>query len=219
MGPLCGEIMNRGSGRIEVICGPMFSGKTEELIRRLRRAEIARLSSLVFKPRIDVRYDAEDVVSHSRQRIKSVAVQDVEAIERFLSDTPPDSYQIVAVDEAQFFDETLPALVRKLADQRKKVVIAGLDQDYFGEPFSPIPELLALADCVTKQSAICMVCGEPATKTQRVSAEADAAGYDQPTEQVHVGATDAYEARCRAHFTPRVAIPWEKVVAVIGNAG
>lgn len=207
-----GEIVHYISGHIEVICGPMFSGKTEELIRRLRRAEIARQTSLVFKPKIDARYDAEDVVSHSEQRIRSVPVKDVEGIERFLTDVPMDSYQIVAVDEAQLFGGELPGLVRKLANGGKRVVIAGLDQDYFGEPFEPMPELLALADSVTKQSAICMVCGIQATKTQRVSADAGAKGFDQPTEQVHVGAAEAYEARCREHFRPKVDVPWQMMV-------
>ena len=208
-----GAIVHGLSGHIEVICGPMFSGKTEELIRRLRRAEIARQTSLVFKPKIDVRYDVVDVVSHSKQKIRSVPVKDVNEIERFLSDMPPNSYEIVAVDEAQMFGNDLPALVRKLANDSKRVIIAGLDQDYFGEPFEPMPELLALADTVTKQSAICMVCGSLATKTQRVSESADSVDYDQPTEQLHVGADEAYEARCRAHFTSKVDVPWMKVIA------
>ena len=209
----------RGSGGyIEVVCGPMFSGKTEELIRRMRRAEIARQDFLIFKPAIDSRYDKNDVASHSGQKAKSFPVDGVAGIRKHLdtikSETQGslDKYKIIAIDEAQFFDKSLPELVFDLADMGKRVILAGLDQDYFGRPFGPMPELLAMADSVTKQSAVCMVCTAPATKTQRVSDLATDQNFKQPETQVHVGATEAYEARCRQCFVPRVDVTYLKLI-------
>ncbi len=163
------------SGWIEVIAGSMFSGKSEELIRRLRRVQIARQKVQVFKPRIDNRYGDEHVTSHSEMRIASEAVSTSrELLERVAADT-----QVVGIDEGQFFDLELPAVCNTLADQGKRVIVAGLDQDYLGKPFEPMPQLLAIAEYITKTLAICMVCGEPANNTQRLV---------QSRERVLVGA-------------------------------
>jgi len=191
----------------------MFSGKTEELIRRMRRAEIARQEFLIFKPAIDARYDKNDVASHAGRKIKSIPVDGVAGIKKYLDELDNlDKFQIIAIDEAQFFDNSLPELVFELADMGKRVILAGLDQDYFGKPFGPMPELLAMADSVTKQSAVCMVCTAPATKTQRVSDLAVEQSFKQPETQVHVGATEAYEARCRQCFVPRVDVTYLKLI-------
>lgn len=180
------------SGWIEVIAGSMFSGKSEELIRRLRRVQIARQKVQVFKPRIDNRYGDEHVTSHSEMRIASEAVSTSrELLERVAADT-----QVVGIDEGQFFDLELPAVCNTLADQGKRVIVAGLDQDYLGKPFEPMPQLLAIAEYITKTLAICMVCGEPANNTQRLV---------QSRERVLVGAQNAYEARCRACFDPTLS--------------
>lgn len=181
------------AGLIEVICGPMFSGKTEELIRRLRRAKIAKQRVVVFKPRIDNRYDEIQIVSHSSQKISSIPVEDPSAMEHCLEhlDSPVD---VVGVDEAQFFDESLIPFVEGLANSGTRVVIAGLDQDYLGRPFGAMPNLLAIADVVTKQYAVCVVCGAPASKSQRIADERVGGVSD---EQVLVGAEQLYEARCR----------------------
>jgi len=179
-------------GWIEVVCGPMFSGKSEELIRRLRRAEIARQRVQIFKPRIDERYSADHIVSHSELKIRSEAVRDAaELMARVDLRT-----EIIGIDEAQFLGpEVVDAAVR-LADMSKRVIIAGLDTDYLGRPFHPMPELLAVADEITKTLAICMQCGNPAKHTQRlISSE----------ELVVVGATGMYEARCRRCFEPNLA--------------
>ena len=178
----------------------------------MRRVEIARLKAIVFKPKIDARYDAEDVVSHSEQRVRSIPVHDVHAMKSFLSDQPKNSYEIIAIDEAQFFDSALVQFVEETANQRKRVIVAGLDQDYFAKPFGPMPELLAMADRISKQNAVCMVCGDLATKTQRVSEEAAKADYEQPTAQVHVGADEAFEARCRTCFVPKVDLPYKYLI-------
>jgi thymidine kinase len=181
------------AGLIEVICGPMFSGKTEELIRRLRRAKIARQRVVVFKPRIDNRYDEVQIVSHSSQKIPSIPVEDPSAMEHCLEhlDAPVD---VVGVDEAQFFDASLLPFVENLANNGVRVVIAGLDQDYLGQPFGAMPNLLAIADVVTKQYAVCVVCGSPASKSQRIT---DAKMGQISDKQVLVGADQLYEARCR----------------------
>jgi len=180
---------NPSSGGIEVVCGPMFSGKTEELIRRVRRAQIARQKVQIFKPAIDDRYHETKVVSHSSQAVEAVAVKDSIEILRKLYDTT----RIVAIDEVQFFDDNIIKIVRKLARRGIRVICAGLDQDYKGGAFGPMPELLAIADHVHKIQAICTVCGSPASKThRRANADSD--------EQVLVGETDLYEARCRAHW-------------------
>jgi thymidine kinase len=176
-------------GIIEVVCGPMFSGKTEELIRRVRRCQIARQKVQIFKPLIDNRYHATDVVSHNSQSIEAVPVKDAfDLFQRVY-----DSTRVVAIDEVQFFDENILSVVTKLARRGCRVICAGLDQDYTGKPFGPMPTLLAIADTVHKVHAICTVCGEAASKTYRKPDIKD-------NKQVLVGETDLYEARCRAHF-------------------
>ena len=176
-----------GSGAIEVVCGPMFSGKTEELIRRVKRAEIARQKVQIFKPKIDNRYHETDVVSHSSLTVEAQAVSDSLDILRRLFD----STRVVAIDEVQFLDDTIVKVVSKLARRGIRVICAGLDQDYQGRPFGPMPALLAIADKVDKVQAVCTVCGMAATKTYRKSAV--------EANQVLVGESDYYEARCRAH--------------------
>ncbi len=176
-------------GWIEIICGSMFSGKSEELIRRLRRAEIARQKVQVFKPGLDDRFDDDHIVSHSRQRLPSQRVAtSAELLEAVEEDT-----RVVGIDEAQFFDTALVGVCQELADQGRRVVVAGLDQDYLGVPFEPIPQLLAVAEYITKTQAICMRCGAPANHSQRLIAS---------EERVVVGAGDVYEARCRHCFDP-----------------
>ncbi len=180
-------------GVIEIICGPMFSGKTEELIRRLRRAKIARQRVVVFKPSLDNRYDEIQIVSHSDQRIPSIPVEDPAMMEYCLTQLAL-PVEVIGIDEAQFFDSSLIPLVENWANSGIRVVAAGLDQDYLGQPFGPIPHLLAIADMVTKQYAVCVLCGAPATKSQRVWAN----HQKTPSgEKILVGAHDAYEARCR----------------------
>ncbi len=174
-------------GSIEVVCGPMFSGKTEELIRRIKRAQIAKQRVQIFKPAIDVRYDVEDVVSHSSQTIKAEPVESAVDILIRLKD----STRVVAIDEVQFFDENIITVVTKLAARGYRVICAGLDLDFRAQPFGPMPVLLALADEVMKIHAICTVCGAPATRSQRLNAQ---------KERVLIGETDAYEARCRGHY-------------------
>lgn len=178
------------TGIIEVICGPMFSGKTEELIRRLRRAKIAKKRVIVFKPLIDKRFDEVQIVSHSAQKIPSVPVEDVEAIKHCLEhlDSAAD---LIGIDEAQFFDHSLVPFVEGLANSGIRVVLSGLDQDSCGKPFGPMPELLAVADIVTKQYAVCVVCGAFASKSFRLKPE---------PSQVFVGASESYEARCRTCY-------------------
>ena len=178
-----------GTGWIEVIAGCMFSGKTEELIRRLRRAKIAKLDVMIFKPKIDNRYSTKDIVSHSDQSLPSTVVESAQQI----LDLSKNS-QVVGIDEAQFFSEDLSLVCNQLANQGKRVIVAGLDQDYRGVPFEPIPHLLAEAEYITKTLAICVVCGNPADKTQRTIKTKD---------RVVVGASDSYEARCRkCHYIP-----------------
>ena len=179
----------RGRGWIEVICGSMFSGKSEELIRRLRRAEIARQKVQVFKPRIDDRFDDNHIVSHSRQRILS---QRVTTSAELYGSVAPDTH-VVGIDEAQFYDDGLIEVCQRLIAEGRRVIIAGLDQDYLGRPFEPIPQLLALAEYITKTLAICVQCGAPANHSQRLIAS---------EERVVVGAEDVYEARCRDCFSP-----------------
>lgn len=185
------ELVAGNLGWIEVICGPMFSGKSEELIRRLRRAQIARQNVQIFKPSVDNRFSEEHIVSHSEMRIPSSAV----ASSRLLLESVKPETQVVGIDEAQFFDQELPAVVNTLADQGKRVIVAGLDQDYLGRPFEPMPALLSIAEYITKTLAICMVCGGPANHTQRLVAS---------RERVLVGASGAYEARCRECFDPTI---------------
>ena len=177
-------VQPRGTGWIEVICGPMFSGKTEELIRRLRRAQIARQKVQVFKPVIDVRYAEYAVVSHSDQRADATPVP---SAGRILEILEPDT-EVVGIDEAQFFDQTLAPVADQLATQGRRVLLAGLDTDFRGVAFDPMPELMARAEYVTKLLAICVRCGNPANRSLRVSG-----GHDR----VEVGAADRYEAVCR----------------------
>jgi len=177
-------------GWIEVICGPMFSGKSEELIRRLRRAEIARQRVQVFKPIIDDRYATDEIVSHSAMRIQARQVPHARSI---LESVDPRT-QVVGIDEAQFFDDDLIGVVEALANSGKRVLVAGLDQDYLGQPFDPMPQLLALAEEITKTLAICVLCGNPANRTQRLVPS---------EERIVVGGERAYEARCRLCFEPR----------------
>jgi thymidine kinase len=180
------------SGWIEVITGSMFSGKSEELIRRLRRAQIARQKVQTFKPLLDNRFSEDHIVSHSDMRIASVNVKDsAELLARVNRDT-----EVVGIDEGQFFDTQLPAACNALAAEGKRVIVAGLDQDYLGRPFEPMPQLLAIAEYITKTLAICVVCGGPANHTQRLVASSD---------RVLVGASGLYEARCRHCFDPNLA--------------
>ena len=179
-------------GWIEVIAGSMFSGKSEELIRRLRRAQIARQKVQVFKPFIDNRFSEDHIVSHSDMRIPS---ENVRTSDDLVNGVSADT-EVVGIDEAQFFDMNLPAACNTLASRGKRIIVAGLDQDYLGRPFEPIPQLLAIAEYITKTLAICMVCGDPANHTQRLVASSD---------RVLVGATGLYEARCRRCFDPALA--------------
>jgi len=179
-------------GWIEVVVGSMFSGKSEELIRRLRRAQIARQNVQIFKPAIDTRYADDHIVSHSEMRIPSRAVSS----SRELLDLVAADTEVVGIDEGQFFDHDLPAVCNELANRGKRVIVAGLDQDYLGKPFDPMPQLLAIAEYITKTLAICMVCGNPANHTQRLVASGD---------RVLLGAQGTYEARCRACFDPTLA--------------
>ena len=182
------------TGWIEVIAGSMFSGKSEELIRRLRRARIARLRVQVFKPEIDVRYSPDHIVSHSEMRHESSAVRSAAEIRELVDPAT----EVVGVDEGQFFDRELVAVANELAGRGVRVIVAGLDQDYTGKPFGPMPELLAVAEYITKTHAICVRCGQPANYSQRIV---------QVEGQVVVGAADAYEARCRACFVPHADAP------------
>ncbi|HEX5229624.1 MAG TPA: thymidine kinase [Bryobacteraceae bacterium] len=185
------EIVSGNLGWIEAICGPMFSGKSEELMRRLRRAMIARKRVQVFKPVIDDRYSADEIVSHSDLRMKSQAVENAAAILPNLESRT----EVVGIDESNFFGLDLIDVATHLADSGKQVIIAGLDTDYMGRPFSPMPELLSLAESITKTLAICMRCGNPAKHTQRLV---------ESNDLIVVGATGMYEARCRRCFEPGV---------------
>ena len=170
----------------------MFSGKSEELIRRLRRAQIARRKVQIFKPAIDARYAEHQIVSHSEMKIES---QIVKSASEILAEIDIDT-EVVGIDEGQFFDQDLVRVVNCLADQGKRVIIAGLDMDYLGRPFEPMPLLLAIAEDVTKTRAICMKCGSPAAYTQRLI---------ESKERVVVGAAESYEARCRGCFDPHLS--------------
>jgi thymidine kinase len=188
-------------GWIEVICGSMFSGKTEELIRRVRRAVIARQKVQVFKPALDDRYVVERVASHNGLHWEAITVESTgEIVEHIDPDTT-----VVAIDEAQFFDWTVADICSRLADRWIRVIVAGLDMDFRGEPFGPMPLLLAQAERVDKLRAICVVCGDPASRTQRLI-NGQPAWYDDPI--IMVGASEVYEARCRhCHQVPRRAAP------------
>ncbi len=183
-------------GWIEVICGSMFAGKTEELIRRITRIQLAKKEVIVFKPEIDDRYEKTMVVSHSARKVKSIPVSSSSDIMAHLDHLP----YAIAIDEAQFFDRGIIKIAEELADQGVRVIVAGLDLDFRGEPFGVMPDFLARAEFVTKLQAICQVCGEPATRTQRII-NGIPANYDD--EIVVVSAKEKYEARCRhCHQVP-----------------
>ena len=188
------KVGHNAPGWVEVIAGSMFSGKSEELIRRLRRAKIARLKVQVFKPEIDVRYSRDHIVSHSEMRHESSAVRTAAEI---LELVQPGT-EVVGIDEGQFFDNDLVEVANTLAGRGVRVIIAGLDQDYTGRPFEPMPQLLAVAEYITKTHAICVRCGQPANYSQRIV---------EVEGQVVVGASDAYEARCRRCFVPHADAP------------
>ena len=185
------------SGSIELICGSMFSGKTEELIRRARRARIAKQQVQVFKPALDDRYEVEKVASHDGVSFEAVSVGEAaDILDKVAADT-----HVVIVDEVQFLDDGIIEVCNALADNGKRVIVAGLDNNFRGEPFGPVPFLMAQADVVDKLHAICVVCGAPATRTQRLI-DGRPAWYEDPT--IMVGASEVYEARCRAcHEVPR----------------
>ena len=181
----------QGVGWMEVVTGCMFSGKTSELIRRVQRAMYARQSVVVFKPRIDNRYTDDSVGSHSGQTLRSIQIDHAGQIPGLVADA-----QVVAVDEAHFLGLELVDIVENLANEGRRVIVAGLDMDYRGVPFEPIPQLLAVSEYITKHLAICMVCGNPADRSQRM---VDRSG------RFLVGAAESYEARCRKHWSPEVA--------------
>ena len=186
------DVARKENGWIEVVTGSMFSGKSEELIRRLRRAQIARQKVQIFKPLVDNRYSDDHIVSHSDMRIPSRTVSSSDELVKAVDEDT----EVVGIDEGQFFDAHLPAACNALANQGKRVIVAGLDQDYLGRPFEPMPQLLAIAEYITKTLAICVVCGAPANHTQRLVAS---------TDRVLVGASGLYEARCRHCFDPQLA--------------
>lgn len=188
------KVRQNGTGWVEVIAGSMFSGKSEELIRRLNRARIARQKVQVFKPQIDARYSIEHIASHSGQKHDSVPVSNTaEMMAQIAEDT-----QVIGIDEGQFFDMEIIAAVNRLAEIGKRVIVAGLDQDYTGRPFEPMPQLLSVAEFITKTHAICVKCGGTANYSQR-TVESEA--------RVEVGAADKYEARCRKCFVPHADAP------------
>ena len=196
------DYVPRGTGWIEVICGSMFSGKTEELIRRLRRATYARQKVQVFKPKTDNRYDSTAVVSHDSARMDGEAIDQAHDILRLVDEDT----RVVGIDEVQFFGVEIVDVANRLADRGMRVVCAGLDQDYQGRPFEPVPQLLAVAEIITKQLAICMQCGNPANRSQRMTAS---------ESRVVIGATDAYEARCRHCHSPKpVAAPLQETLPI-----
>ena len=178
----------RDSGWIEVICGSMFSGKTEELMRRIRRAQIAKMDTIIFKPKVDNRYSSGHIVSHNQIKLNSEIVETSDEIL-----TGSQKAEVIAIDEAQFFDDDIVEICKILANQKKRVIVAGLDTDYRGEPFGPMPYLMCEADYVDKLRAICVKCGNPATYTQRTSKD---------SQRVIIGETDIYEARCRNCYEP-----------------
>ncbi len=183
------HLMPKDTGWIEVITGCMFSGKTEELIRRLRRAQIAKQKVKIFKPLIDTRYSESSIVSHNDQSLPSIQIKDIKDVLKLSEDS-----QVIGIDEAQFFSDEIVDICNELADKGKRVIVVGLDQDYRGIPFEPIPGLLSIAEYITKSLAICVECGNPADRTQRKT---------KSSERVIVGAADIYEARCRkCHYIP-----------------
>ena len=188
--------MRHHNGQVEVICGSMFSGKTEELIRRIRRAIIAQQEVQVFKPALDDRSGVQLVSSHTGQNVEAQPVDRPAAIMEMLGEETT----VVAIDEVQFYDETLIDIVEQLASKSIRVILAGLDMDFRGEPFGPMPQLMCRAEEVTKLHAICVVCGDLASRTQRLVND-EPAHYDDPI--ILVGASESYEARCRKHHEVR----------------
>jgi thymidine kinase len=184
--------MKHHHGRLEVITGPMFCGKTDELLRRLRRAIIAKQKIQVFKPGFDIRYSNEKVTSHAGNEYNAFPIENTSEILALLNN----DVTLVAIDEAQFFEQEIISVVQDLVDQGIRVIVGGLDMDFRGEPFGQMPLLLAQAEVVDKLQAICMVCGEEATRTQRL-VDGEPAHYDDPI--IIVGASEMYEARCRIH--------------------
>ena len=176
------------SGWIEVICGGMFSGKTEELLRRIRRAKIANLSTIIFKPHIDTRYSKNKIVSHNNNSMDSVIIKKTEDLFDI-----GNKYDVVGIDEAQFFDIDLIEICKNLASKNTRVIVAGLDSDYRGSPFGSMPDIMCESDYLDKLTAICIKCGNPASFTQRITKQ---------LEQVVIGETDIYEARCRNCYEP-----------------
>lgn len=190
------------SGWIEVVAGSMYSGKTEELIRRVRRAQYAKLQVQVFKPIIDIRYHENDVTSHNQNRVTATPLNNIHEVWTYLEDDT----KVVAFDEAQFFTMDLVQVCRDMASRGLRVIVSGLDMDWKGLPFEPIPTLMAIAEDVTKHRAICTKCGEQAAYSQKVGGSS--------VSQIEVGSLDFYEARCRVHFKPEV----EKRAAVVLEA-
>ena len=180
----------KNSGWIEIICGPMFSGKTEELIRRLVRAQIAKQKVAIFKPSTDDRFDEDYIVSHNQRKIKSILVNDTKIILEYLNKA-----DVFGIDEAQFFNSSIVEICNKLANSGKRVVVAGLEKDYLANSFGSMPELLIDAEYITKVNAICMDCGDPANFSHRISSE---------KKQVVVGETDKYQALCRNCYIKHV---------------
>lgn len=181
-----------GHGYIEIVVGPMYSGKSEELIRRIKRAEIAKQHVLVFKPAIDNRYSQQNVASHSGSQITAIPIEDLDEVWAHIDD----QVQVVGFDEVNFFDARIAEVVEALAQRGIRVICAGLDMDFKGMPFGAVPALMAMAEFVDKLQAVCVVCGQPATRTQRII-NGKPAKYDDPV--ILVGATESYEARCRCH--------------------
>ncbi|RHW40208.1 thymidine kinase [Neobacillus notoginsengisoli] len=197
------------SGWVEVICGSMFSGKSEELIRRVRRAQFAKQKIAVFKPKIDNRYSEESVVSHDGSSFVAMPVSHSTAI----FDHIDVEIDVIAIDEVQFFDNEIVNVIQHLANSGYRVIAAGLDQDFRGEPFAKMPELMAIAELVTKLQAVCAVCGSPASRTQRLI-DGRPASYDDPI--ILVGASEAYEPRCRHHHeVPRAVKESNKAITNI----
>ena len=178
---------NVSSGSVEVICGSMFSGKTQELIRRLKRLKVAKKKFIVFKPAIDIRYDKNKIVSHNKDFINATVVNNIAEIQNLISDE-----EVIAIDEAQFFDETLISLCNDLANKGKRIIICGLDMDYLGVPFGIMPSLMAISDSITKLHAICSDCGDTANYSYRKSIDQD---------RIVIGEKDEYKALCRVCFT------------------
>ncbi|MDR2867504.1 MAG: thymidine kinase [Acholeplasmatales bacterium] len=185
--------MDKKAGSIEIVCGPMFAGKTEELIRRIRRLDYAKKKYLVFKPSIDKRYSNEsEIVSHNLRTCQAILIDSSSEIEKYITS----SINAVIIDEAQFFDDGLIKVVDNLADLGIRVIVGGLDRNFRGQPFGPMGNLLAIAENVTKLTAICVVCGEPATRTQRIINGKPALENDP---LILVAAKESYEPRCRCH--------------------